>query len=55
MLYCLISDLYKTNITMSYDVAVVGAGMIGSSCAKYLSAMGLRVLLAGPEEGDKER
>ena len=40
---------------MSYDVAVIGAGMIGSSCAKYLSAMGLKVLLAGPDEGDTEK
>jgi len=25
---------------MAYDVAVVGAGLIGSACAKYLSALG---------------
>lgn len=33
-----------------YDVAVVGAGLIGSACAKYLSAKGLRVALLGRSE-----
>ncbi len=28
---------------MSYDFAVIGAGMIGSSCAKYLSGFGHRL------------
>ena len=33
-----------------YDVAVVGAGLIGAACAKYLSAKGLRVALLGRTE-----
>ena len=38
----------------TYDVAVIGAGMIGSSCAKYLSKFDLKVLLIGPDEAARE-
>ena len=36
----------------TFDILVVGAGMFGSSCAKYLSQMSpnLRVALIGPAE-----
>ncbi|MBW7883992.1 MAG: FAD-dependent oxidoreductase [Caldilineaceae bacterium] len=34
----------------SFDVAVIGIGMMGSAAARYLSAQGLRVLAIGPEE-----
>ena len=30
---------------MSYDVAIVGAGIVGAACAASLSASGLRVLV----------
>eukprot|EP00438_Fugacium_kawagutii_P033270 Skav213346 [mRNA] locus=scaffold3041:16846:17467:- [translate_table: standard] len=33
-----------------YDVAVVGAGLIGSAAAKYLAKKGLKVALVGPSE-----
>ena len=36
-----------------YDVAVVGAGMMGSAAAKYLAAGGMSTLLIGPSEGDE--
>lgn len=35
---------------ISYDVAVVGAGMFGSAAARYLSAAGLQTLVIGPAE-----
>lgn len=36
----------------SYDIAVLGAGMLGSSCAKHLAKdyPGLRIALIGPDE-----
>ena len=37
----------------TYDVVVVGAGMMGSAAAKYLAAEGMRTLLIGPSEGDE--
>ena len=39
-----------------YDIAVLGAGMLGSSCAKHLSKdyPGLRVVLVGPDERQTE-
>ena len=38
--------------TRVFDVIVVGAGMFGSACAKYLSLLGdgLNVALIGPQE-----
>mmetsp|Transcript_31490 Transcript_31490/g.64898 ORF Transcript_31490/g.64898 Transcript_31490/m.64898 type:complete len:81 (-) Transcript_31490:11-253(-) len=33
-----------------YDVAVVGAGLIGAAAAKYLAKKGLKVALIGPTE-----
>ena len=37
---------------MDYDIVVVGAGMIGSAAAKYITTQGqnLRVCLVGPTE-----
>ena len=35
---------------ISYDVAVVGAGMFGSAAARYLSAAGFHTLVIGPAE-----
>ena len=32
-----------------FDVAIVGAGMIGSSCAKYISEDVAKCLLVGPK------
>ena len=37
-----------------WDVIVIGAGLIGSAAAKYLSAARLETLLLGPEEGNEE-
>ena len=33
-----------------YDVAIVGAGMIGSSAAKYVSEDSIKTILIGPSE-----
>ena len=38
----------------AFDAVVIGAGMIGSSCAKYLSKFGLKVLLIGPDEDSRD-
>ncbi len=35
---------------MSYDVIVIGAGMMGAAAARHLAAEGAKVLLLGPEE-----
>lgn len=40
--------------TNYYDVAVIGAGLMGSAAAKYLARMGKRVLLLGPDEENAE-
>ncbi len=32
-----------------FDYAVIGAGMMGSSCAKYITQDGARCLLVGPK------
>jgi len=37
-----------------YDVAVVGAGMMGSAAAKYLAQEGLQAVLVGAEEGNRQ-
>lgn len=37
-------------MTIIYDVAVVGNGMIGAAATRYLSAQGLRVAALGPSE-----
>lgn len=37
----------------TYDIAVVGAGMMGSAAAKYLAAEGMKTLLIGPSEGNQ--
>ena len=34
----------------SYDVAVVGCGLVGSAAGKYLAESGLKVVLIGPSE-----
>jgi sarcosine oxidase len=39
---------------MYYDVAVVGAGLIGSACAKYAGALGAKTVLVGPREDQRE-
>ncbi|MCC9076321.1 FAD-dependent oxidoreductase [Litorilinea aerophila] len=36
--------------TTTYEVAVVGNGLIGSAAARYLSATGAKVLAIGPDE-----
>ena len=38
--------------TRTFDIIVVGGGMFGSACAKYLSQLGdsLNVALIGPQE-----
>ena len=33
-----------------YDVAIIGAGMIGSSAAKYMSEDSVKTILIGPSE-----
>ena len=33
-----------------YDVAIIGAGMIGSSAAKYVAEDGVKCILIGPKE-----
>lgn len=38
-----------------YDVAVIGAGMIGSAAARYLAEMDLSVIAIGPAEPDNPR
>jgi sarcosine oxidase len=38
----------------THDVAVIGAGMMGSAAAKYLAISGRSVLLLGAEEGNDE-
>lgn len=35
---------------MSYDVLVIGKGLIGSAAARYLAESGLRVAVIGPDE-----
>ncbi|MFY0659048.1 MAG: FAD-dependent oxidoreductase [Shimia sp.] len=37
---------------MGFDVVVVGAGLWGSACARYLAEMGAKVALVGPAEPD---
>ena len=39
-----------------YDIAVLGAGMLGSSCAKHLSKEypRLKIVLIGPDETQTE-
>ncbi len=34
----------------NYDVIVIGAGLMGSAAARYLSELGLRVAIIGPSE-----
>lgn len=34
----------------TFDILVVGAGMMGAACARHLTAAGARVLLIGPDE-----
>ena len=38
------------SVDNTYEVVVVGGGMIGSSVAKYVSLNTTRVALAGPAE-----
>jgi sarcosine oxidase len=38
----------------NYDVIVIGAGLMGSATARYLSGLGLRVAIIGPSEPDGE-
>ena len=35
---------------MTYDIIIVGAGLMGSAAARHLALMGARVALIGPEE-----
>lgn len=37
-----------------FDVAVIGAGLIGSSVAKYVSVLTPKAVLIGPTEGQTE-
>ncbi|MEM8838408.1 MAG: FAD-dependent oxidoreductase [Pseudomonadota bacterium] len=39
-----------TNSRKTYDVAVIGLGMMGSAAARHLSTMGAKVALIGPAE-----
>jgi len=39
-------------VSKTYDVVVVGAGMMGSAAAKYLAVAGMKTLLVGPCEGN---
>ncbi len=38
----------------NYDVIVIGAGLMGSAAARYLSELGLRVAIIGPPEPARE-
>ena len=41
--------------TVQYDVCIVGAGLVGSAAARWLSRYpGIKVCLAGPLEPTKE-
>merc|ERR1719507_530010 len=45
-----LSSSPSSSSSLSCDVCVIGAGLVGAAAAKYLVARGLRVSLLGPDE-----
>ncbi|MEM8795856.1 MAG: FAD-dependent oxidoreductase [Pseudomonadota bacterium] len=43
-------SIHMTDSRKTYDVAVIGIGMMGSAAARHLATMGVRVALVGPPE-----
>jgi len=51
-------SLYSTEsgkMESEFEVCVIGAGLFGSACAKYVAESGSKTILVGPKEESREQ